>query len=104
MNILLVNHYAGSPALGMEYRPYYLAREWVRLGHRVQVLAADFSHVRATQPDAGDASIDGIAYRWLRHAALPGQRPGPRRRTSGPSCARCGPTRRGWCASSSPTW
>ena len=27
MNILLVNHYAGTPALGMEYRPYYLARE-----------------------------------------------------------------------------
>ena len=64
MNILLVNHYAGSPALGMEYRPYYLAREWVRLGHRVQVLAADFSHVRATRPDAGDASVDGIAYRF----------------------------------------
>ncbi len=64
MNILYINHYAGSPALGMEYRPYYLAREWVRLGHRVQLLAADFSHVRATQPQAGDALIDGIAYRW----------------------------------------
>ena len=32
MNILLLNHYAGHPALGMEYRPYYLAREWVRQG------------------------------------------------------------------------
>ena len=47
VNILYINHYAGSPALGMEYRPYYLAREWVRAGHRVQMLAADFSHVRA---------------------------------------------------------
>ena len=65
MNILYLNHYAGTPALGMEYRPYYLAREWVRAGHRVQVVAADFSHVRARQPPAGDASIDGIAYRWL---------------------------------------
>ncbi len=64
MNILLINHYAGSPALGMEYRPYYLAREWVRLGRRVQILAADFSHVRAKQPSSGDALIDGIAYRW----------------------------------------
>ena len=52
MNILYLNHYAGTPALGMEYRPYYLAREWVRAGHRVQVLAANFSHVRAAQPDA----------------------------------------------------
>ena len=65
MNILYLNHYAGSPALGMEYRPYYLAREWVRASHRVQMVAADFSHVRARQPVAGDEVIDGINYRWL---------------------------------------
>ena len=65
MNILYLNHYAGSPALGMEYRPFYLAREWVRAGHRVQIVAADFSHVRARQPQAGDEAIDGISYRWL---------------------------------------
>ncbi len=64
MNIVYLNHYAGSPALGMEYRPYYLAREWVRAGHRVRMLAADFSHVRAKQPEPGDEVIDGIAYRW----------------------------------------
>ena len=64
MNILYINHYAGGPRWGMEYRSYYLAREWVRAGHRVQMLAADFSHVRATQPQAGDETIDGIAYRW----------------------------------------
>jgi glycosyltransferase involved in cell wall biosynthesis len=65
VNILYINHYAGTPALGMEYRPHYLAREWVRAGHRVQVLAADFSHVRTRQPQAGDETIDGIAYRWF---------------------------------------
>ncbi len=65
MNILYINHYAGTPALGMEYRTYYLAREWVRAGHQVQMLAADFSHVRATQPQAGDDAIDGIALRWF---------------------------------------
>ena len=65
MNILYLNHYAGSPGLGMEYRPYYLAREWVRTGHKVQMVAADFSHVRTRQPLAGDELIDGIAYRWL---------------------------------------
>ena len=64
MNILYLNHYAGSPLLGMEYRPYYLAREWVRAGHRVQMLAADFSHVRSTQPVAGESVIDGIACRF----------------------------------------
>ncbi|MBS0594432.1 MAG: glycosyltransferase family 4 protein [Proteobacteria bacterium] len=65
MNLLLVNHYAGSPALGMEYRPYCLAREWVRMGHRVLIVGATFSHVRARQPEAGDETIDGIGYRWL---------------------------------------
>jgi glycosyltransferase involved in cell wall biosynthesis len=65
MNILLLNHYAGSPALGMEFRPYYLAREWQRMGHRALVVAADFSHVRSRQPKAGDQLIDGIAYRFL---------------------------------------
>jgi len=65
VNLLLVNHYAGSPRHGMEYRPYYLSREWVRAGHRVQIVAASFSHVRAVQPIAGDETIDGIAYRWL---------------------------------------
>ena len=65
MNLLLVNHYAGSPALGMEYRPYCLAREWVRMGHRVLIVGATWSHVRARQPEAGDETIDGIGYRWL---------------------------------------
>ncbi len=72
MNILYLNHYAGTPALGMEYRPYYLAREWVRAGHAVQMLAADFSHVRSTQPSAGDQVIDGIAYRWYHTPAYRG--------------------------------
>jgi glycosyltransferase involved in cell wall biosynthesis len=67
--VLYLNHYAGSPRHGMEYRTYYLAREWVRAGHTVQVVAAAFSHVRSVQPEVGstplDERIDGIAYRWL---------------------------------------
>ena len=69
MNLLLINHYAGSPRHGMEYRPYYLAREWLRAGHRVQIVAAAYSHVRSRQPEVGaqprDELIDGVAYRWL---------------------------------------
>jgi glycosyltransferase involved in cell wall biosynthesis len=68
MNIVYIEHYAGTPALGMEFRPYYLAREWVRAGHRVQILAASFSHVRSRQPEVGrmpkNEAIDGIEYRW----------------------------------------
>ncbi|MGK5057240.1 glycosyltransferase family 4 protein [Janthinobacterium sp. LB2P49] len=70
MNILLINHYAGNPHYGMEYRPYYLAREWVRQGHNVTIVGADFSHLRRTNPVADRAlareEVDGIEYRWLR--------------------------------------
>jgi len=66
MKILLINHYAGAPKYGMEYRPYYLAREWVRAGHQVLVLASSQSHVRATQPRPGVEEIDGIHYCWYR--------------------------------------
>ena len=73
MNILLINHYAGSPRHGMEYRPYYLAREWVKLGHHVQIVAATFSHVRSHQPShAGDEVIDAIAYHWVETPAYTG--------------------------------
>lgn len=72
MNILYLNHYAGSPALGMEYRPYYLAREWVRAGHRVRMVAASFSHVRSLQPAPGCENIDGIEYEWIAAPAYQG--------------------------------
>ena len=72
MNILIINHYAGSPAHGMEFRPYYLAREWVRLGHNVRIVAADFSHVRNKQPKCQGVmrkswidTIDSIHYQWI---------------------------------------
>ncbi len=72
MNILYINHYAGSPALGMEFRPYHLAREWVRCGHAVQMLAADYSHVRSRQPAAGSQVVDGIQYRFYATPAYRG--------------------------------
>jgi glycosyltransferase involved in cell wall biosynthesis len=65
LKLLLINHYAGTPALGMEYRPYYLAREWVRGGHEVLIVAATQSHVRARQPSEGVERVDGITYRWI---------------------------------------
>ena len=70
MNILLINHYAGSCKHGMEYRPYYFAREWTRLGHQVLIVASSESHVRAVQPQFTekrfDEVIDGINYTWLK--------------------------------------
>lgn len=70
MNILLINHYAGSSTYGMEYRPFYLAREWINFGHTVTVVAASFSHLRSKEPDVKGPltteTIDGINYIWLK--------------------------------------
>lgn len=68
MNIILINHYAGSNIHGMEFRPYYLAREWVKMGHNVTIIAASFSHLRQKNPDISaitEEVIDGIRYIWL---------------------------------------
>jgi glycosyltransferase involved in cell wall biosynthesis len=74
--ILLINHYAGSLRHGMEFRPYYLARHWVRMGYRVIIAAASFSHVRQTNPRMRGCeqreTIDGITYVWLRTPAYRG--------------------------------
>ena len=70
MNILLINHYAGSPEMGMEFRPYYFAREWIKMGHRVDIIAGDYSHLRSINPevrkDFQESVIDGIHYHWIR--------------------------------------
>ena len=70
MKILLVNHYAGSPAHGMEFRPYYFAREWARMGHEVTIAAASWSHLCGSNPEVrgalGSEMIDGIGYCWFR--------------------------------------
>lgn len=76
MRLLLVNHYAGSLRHGMEFRPFYLAREWRRMGHEVLVVAASQSHLRSVAPRVPGASareqIDGVDYLWLRTPAYRG--------------------------------
>ncbi len=70
MNILIINHYAGSLEYGMEFRPYYLAKKWQEAGHKVFILTADFAHTRSTQPeityDLETSTISDIQYIWLR--------------------------------------
>lgn len=55
---------------GMEFRPYYMAREWMRVGHHVQIVASAKSHIRAKQPLlAGQQQLDevigGVHYTWF---------------------------------------
>lgn len=53
----------------MEFRPYYLAREWVSAGHQVTIVAGSVSHLRTRQPECTGSitweELDGIRYMWL---------------------------------------
>lgn len=70
MNILYIDHYAGSLSMGMEFRPYYLAREWQKMGHKVRIVGADFSHLRKVNPTVKNSfeiqSIDGVEFQWIK--------------------------------------
>ena len=80
VRILLINHYAGTPARGMEFRPFYFAREWVRAGYEVEILAASRSHVRAKNPRLNGPwmkeTLEGVDYRWLWTPSYKGNGPG----------------------------
>lgn len=68
--VLLINHYAGSNEMGMDFRPYYLAREWKKNGYNVKIIAADYSHLRQKNPEVNydfqKEMIDGLSYYWVR--------------------------------------
>lgn len=76
MKILLINHYVGSNIHGMEYRPYYLAKEWVKGGHEVTMIGASFSHIRTVQPEVEnnwkEEYHDGIRYLWVKTPSYEG--------------------------------
>lgn len=69
MNIIYINHYAGSTKMGMAFRPYYLAREWQKMGHKVLVVASDYAHGRIHNPkNVSDFEVtdhEGVPYLWI---------------------------------------
>ena len=68
MRILLISQYAGSIEMGMEYRPFCLAREWLRTGDRTLIVAGSYSHLRRTNPAGvrgGFLREEGILFRML---------------------------------------
>nr|NLI49059.1 glycosyltransferase family 4 protein [Propionibacterium sp.] len=70
MRICYINHYAGGPSLGMEFRPHALAERWLARGHEVTIIAASFSHLRRTNPEVGRDGelhvIDGVPFRFIK--------------------------------------
>jgi len=70
MKILILNHYAGSPELGMEYRSYYFAEEWLKMGHEVRIVCSSFSHLRTFNPEIKTSTylekLDSIEFYWVK--------------------------------------
>ncbi len=76
MNILYINHYAGSDKHGMEFRPFYLAKEWAKGGLNTTIVAADYSHLRKVNPEVScdfqEENVDGITYCWVKTVVYEG--------------------------------
>lgn len=70
MKIVFIAHFAGSPEHGMVFGHYYLAREWVKMGHSVTIIAASYAHPRSQQPtvasNISEEFIAGIQYIWVK--------------------------------------
>lgn len=68
--IWIINQYSGSSVHGMEYRHYYLAKEFVAKGHKVVMISGSFSHLFKMEPTIKGAfsieEIDGITYCWIK--------------------------------------
>lgn len=71
VNILYIDHYAGSNLHGMEFRPFLMAKRWVKAGHKVTIAASSYSHLRGQNPDLAshkymEETIDGVRFFWIR--------------------------------------
>jgi glycosyltransferase involved in cell wall biosynthesis len=68
--IWIINQYAGSSIHGMEYRHYYLAKEFVASGHKVVMISGSYSHLYKLEPTTNGTftteEIEGITYCWVK--------------------------------------
>lgn len=73
--IWIINEYAGSPYHGMEFRHYYLSKEFIRLGYTPIIITASYSHLFKQIPAVKDRftfqNIDGIQYVWIKVPSYP---------------------------------
>lgn len=67
---LIINQTAGSPYHGMVYRNYYIAREWVKQGHKAVIISGSYFHNFTNPPKTTGLftkeMIDGIEYWWVK--------------------------------------
>lgn len=77
-NIWLISQYAGSPYHGMNYRTYYIAKEFVKNGDKVTLFSASYSHLFVNYPKTKgiftEETIDGINYIWVKTSKYKGSK------------------------------
>lgn len=70
MRVVYIDHYAGSPTAGMEFRPHAMALEWAKLGVETTIVAGTYSHLRKRNfMDAEPGrpyDVDGVEFRFIR--------------------------------------
>jgi len=66
----MIDHYAGSRSMGMDFRPYFLAKQWQQMGHVVTIVAGSYSHLRKENPSLLSwieaKRIDGVDYLFIK--------------------------------------
>lgn len=65
-NVWIINEYAGHPDIGMEYRHYYLSKEWVNIGLKVFIFTSSYSHLFKSEINSQYQLIDGINYIFVK--------------------------------------
>lgn len=74
--IWYLHHYAGSPSLGMAFRPYYLSHEFNKHGFSSFIIASSFHHLKrniANQEKSFEPqTVDGEQFIWLRTPSYKG--------------------------------
>ncbi len=66
MNIWLMHPTAGGPEIGRHWRAFYMAREWGKQGHRVNIIASNYHHLMLNQGKfSGFTKIEGIDYYFV---------------------------------------
>ncbi|MCP4551724.1 MAG: glycosyltransferase family 4 protein, partial [Bacteroidetes bacterium] len=68
--IWIVNQYASTPETGMGGRHYYLSRELAKLGYKVYLIAASYTHLMRKHPEVYKSydiqPIDDFNFVWIK--------------------------------------
>nr|WP_289711344.1 glycosyltransferase family 4 protein [Aeromonas veronii] len=66
----VINQYASTPATGIGGRHYYLARELVKQGYRVYLIASSANHLLHHKPEINQPykveQVDGVDFVWVK--------------------------------------